>query len=205
MICQTIRSTNEEGSIVPDADRAARPTDATQELRSAACEADSSLPHLSVNGACEMMVAGYVFLSHRWLVLDRFQRDERRFILARHVMADGRSLTALSKRERIVVDHAARGLANKCIAWELGVSVDTVATHLRRSAKKLGVSSRIELVGLFWDLVAPGPMANDAPDHTKRAGQETGRENSGVRFTVFRHAQHDFGAIVYPGGRARSA
>jgi DNA-binding NarL/FixJ family response regulator len=41
---------------------------------------------------------------------------------------------------------AARGLGNKQIAIELGVSPRTVQTHLTRVFGKLGVSSRTEAV-----------------------------------------------------------
>jgi two-component system competent response regulator ComA len=41
---------------------------------------------------------------------------------------------------------AARGLGNKQIAVELGVSARTVQTHLTRVFAKLGVSSRTEAV-----------------------------------------------------------
>lgn len=51
-------------------------------------------------------------------------------------------LDELTTRERNVVDAACRGLSDKEIANEFGVSRPTVSSHLHRAYKKLGVSSR---------------------------------------------------------------
>ncbi len=52
------------------------------------------------------------------------------------------SAVNLSPREQDIARLVAQGLPNKCIGKELGISRWTVATHLRRVFKKLGVSSR---------------------------------------------------------------
>ncbi|MFN0252737.1 MAG: LuxR C-terminal-related transcriptional regulator [Kofleriaceae bacterium] len=54
----------------------------------------------------------------------------------------------IGPRQRFVVAAAARGLANEAIAIELGVTVETVRTHLERAYRLLGVSSRTELAAL---------------------------------------------------------
>jgi DNA-binding CsgD family transcriptional regulator len=53
---------------------------------------------------------------------------------------------SVNPRELDVLRAAARGLGNKQIAAELGVSARTVQTHLTRVFGKLGVSSRTEAV-----------------------------------------------------------
>ena len=55
-------------------------------------------------------------------------------------------LHKLSSRERAVVGLVLRGLRNKEIASELGVSEGTIKVHLHNVFEKLGVSSRTELV-----------------------------------------------------------
>lgn len=52
----------------------------------------------------------------------------------------------LTDREREVLRAAARGMPNKQIAGELGLSVRTVQTHLTNVFRKLGVGSRTEAV-----------------------------------------------------------
>jgi DNA-binding NarL/FixJ family response regulator len=54
--------------------------------------------------------------------------------------------TALTPREMEVLGAAARGLGNKQIAAELGMSARTVQTHLTSVFAKLGVGSRTEAV-----------------------------------------------------------
>ncbi len=65
----------------------------------------------------------------------------------------------LTARERDVVVLAARGLANKAIARELGISPRTVEGHLNHVFEKLGTTSRTELVrlALTTGLVGGGP------------------------------------------------
>jgi DNA-binding CsgD family transcriptional regulator len=50
--------------------------------------------------------------------------------------------TELSPREREVAQLVAKGYPNKTIAAVLGISSDTVATHLRRIFAKLDVHTR---------------------------------------------------------------
>ena len=52
----------------------------------------------------------------------------------------------LSSRERQVLALLADGLGNKQIAARLGISTNTVKTHLEVVFEKLGVSSRAEAV-----------------------------------------------------------
>jgi len=54
--------------------------------------------------------------------------------------------TVLSNREREILALLADGLANKQIAARLGISKNTVKTHLELLFDKLGVSSRAEAV-----------------------------------------------------------
>ena len=67
----------------------------------------------------------------------------RHLIEARHARG---SVPALSDRELEVVRLLARGLANKEVARELGISRRTVEGHLNNIFAKLGVSSRVELL-----------------------------------------------------------
>jgi two-component system nitrate/nitrite response regulator NarL len=54
------------------------------------------------------------------------------------------SLRQLTTREREILAHVARGLSNKAIARELGISHDTVKLHVRHILSKLNLASRVE-------------------------------------------------------------
>jgi len=81
----------------------------------------------------------------RWSLIDRFDRDGRRYYLARANVPDA-THQELTPREAQVARAAALGHSNKLIGYELGIAASTVATHLKSAAHKLGVSSRVELI-----------------------------------------------------------
>jgi two-component system nitrate/nitrite response regulator NarP len=58
--------------------------------------------------------------------------------------------TALTTRERALLSALARGLANKDLAAELDISVNTVKFHLRNLYDKLGVNSRAQAIAFFY-------------------------------------------------------
>ena len=84
-------------------------------------------------------------LDGRWTILDSFEVDDRRYLLARERPGPSAS-AALTERERQVVELAVRGHSNKFAALELGLTASTVATHLRRAMTKLGLDTRAALV-----------------------------------------------------------
>lgn len=58
----------------------------------------------------------------------------------------------LSTRERQVMLLVAKGLTNKAVADQLGISEGTIKLHLHKVYRKLGVSSRFELTVLVSKL-----------------------------------------------------
>jgi DNA-binding CsgD family transcriptional regulator len=54
-------------------------------------------------------------------------------------------------RERQIAGWASLGHSNKLIAYELGLPLSTIATHLRRAVRKLGLRKTAELGQLFFD------------------------------------------------------
>ncbi|CAN5130075.1 response regulator transcription factor [soil metagenome] len=63
----------------------------------------------------------------------------------------------ITRREREVLRGLAQGAGNRSIGRELGISPDTVQTHIRNLLAKLGVGSRLEAVvkALRLGLIAP--------------------------------------------------
>jgi len=84
--------------------------------------------------AIEALLAGRMFYSAR---IAR--------AMAEHAPSDN-PLDALTRRERDILDGIGRGLANKEIAAQLGVSVRTVETHRLNLKRKLGIEGRAVLV-----------------------------------------------------------
>ncbi|CAN5924334.1 hypothetical protein BH11MYX4_BH11MYX4_38680 [soil metagenome] len=79
----------------------------------------------------------------RWLVVDRFERDGRRFV----VVQEGATAAAvLSEREDAVLAACAAGHHDKLIAFDLGLAPSTVRVLVFRAVRKLGASSRTEAI-----------------------------------------------------------
>ena len=97
----------------------------------------------------ESMAAWEGLVSGRWSLIDRFDSDRRRFVVA--VRNDLRfpDPRGLSLRERQVAEFAGLGRSAKEIAYLLGVSAASVENSLRRAQAKLGLGSRLELTEFF--------------------------------------------------------
>lgn len=88
-------------------------------------------------------------VSGRWSLVDRFDRDGRRFLVARRNGPSVQAPRALSKRVRQVLAYAALGYSNKHIAYALGLAPSTVSTHLRAGMRQLGVRDLAALAELL--------------------------------------------------------
>jgi len=82
----------------------------------------------------------------RWTLVDRFDRDGRRYVVARRNEPHAPAIEGLSERERQVVAFARLGHQNKLIAYELGIAISTVGVLLSRAMAKLGVRNRKALI-----------------------------------------------------------
>jgi two-component system, LuxR family, response regulator FixJ len=88
-------------------------------------------------------------------LLDRVQRALEKDRATRAQLSEQDSirerLESLTAREREVLDLVTRGLANKVMAAELGVSQRTVEIHRARVMEKMGASSLAQLVRMVMD------------------------------------------------------
>lgn len=122
---------------------------AREQLAGAAQDMDRArgkLRRLDQAAACELwrtMVRG------EWTLVDWFDHDGKRFLLAEANHVPGAPQRPLTARERQVVACAAMGHSNKLIAYDLGLSTGTVSVMLTRASKKLGVSGRVALIRAF--------------------------------------------------------
>jgi len=85
----------------------------------------------------------------RWSLVDHFESDGRRFVLAIKndpKFPDPRGLTL---RERQVAEFIGQGHSGKEISYMLGISASAVTNSTTRAARKLGLSSLTELATFF--------------------------------------------------------
>ncbi|HEY2745107.1 MAG TPA: LuxR C-terminal-related transcriptional regulator [Polyangia bacterium] len=88
-------------------------------------------------------------VSARWTLVDQFESDGKRYLLARRNDCAVEVAESLTARERQALGYAALGHTNKLIAYEMGVSASTVGVLLHRAARKLGAETRAQLIAKF--------------------------------------------------------
>jgi DNA-binding CsgD family transcriptional regulator len=103
-----------------------------------------------------------------WSLVEHHDTDGKRYLLARRNQPGVREPTALTRNEQSVLPFAAMGHQNKYIAYLLGLSPSAVASHLRSAQRKLGLSSRGELIRTFAPVVLAAPdLASASSTHDR--------------------------------------
>lgn len=153
-----------DGRVV-HAEEAAKPGAAREELRRAAKAVDRARGRLRREDPSEALDLWRGLVDGRWSLVDRFESDGRRYVVARRndpLLPDPRALTL---RERQVVGFVALGQANKLVAYALGITESAVSTHLTAAMRKLAVRTRSELVAFVGALRDPGatPAGEGSP------------------------------------------
>jgi DNA-binding NarL/FixJ family response regulator len=74
--------------------------------------------------------------------------------------SSGPRLAQLSPREQMILERLAKGLTYQAIADELGISVNTIRSHLRRVYEKLHVQSRTEAVVKYLGAISAATAAS---------------------------------------------
>ena len=85
----------------------------------------------------------------RWSLVDHVDTDGKRFVVARPNEPDARDPRALTPRERHVARLLASGCSTKLVAYDLGLSVGAISSHIHAIQRKLGARNRAHLVALL--------------------------------------------------------
>ncbi len=131
---------------VTDATQDTQVPESLQAVRDAAIRMDRARGRLRRDDPQEALEIWWALLQGRWSMVEWFDTDRRRYILAvpnAPRVLDPRGLT---KRESQVVAHAAMGETNKLIAYRLGISGSRISSALRSAMRKLDVKTQPQLV-----------------------------------------------------------
>jgi DNA-binding CsgD family transcriptional regulator len=131
--------------VVEHAEGRAKEKGALEALRRRATEIDRARSNLRRRDPEAALSMWKALLDGEWSLVERFERDGRRYYIACENPVDGRGPRSLTERERQVVELACRGNTNKVAAYTLGLSEAATSVHLKRAMQKLGVRSRAEL------------------------------------------------------------
>ena len=137
-----------EGRVL-DARADAQGRDARDGLREAVRRLDRARGSLRSRDPEEAFALWEGLVAGRWSLVDRFERDGKRFVVAHRNDPEVGDPRGLSRRERQVSEFAGLGRTPKEIAYALGLSHSTVSNAERRAREKLGLASRSELSAFF--------------------------------------------------------
>jgi len=137
-------------------------------LRRAVLAMDRARGRLRFRDPSAAVDAWTALVDGRWSLVDHFESDGKRFLLAMPNESPTRDPRALSPSERTVLHYVAMGHSNKLIAYELGLPYGTVATRVATLMRKMGVRSRVEIVDRYFTLrkatVSPLPSTSGDGD-----------------------------------------
>ncbi len=133
-----------------DAEKGEGVVEAREELRLATVAFDQARTK-KMRGDVELATRRWrPLVVSRWSLLDEFDSDGRRFVVAVENGPPTRPPRKdLSEREHQVMTQAHLGHTDKVIAYELGLSCSTVRVLLHRATRKLGASTRREALARF--------------------------------------------------------
>ncbi|MCP9447378.1 MAG: helix-turn-helix transcriptional regulator [Nitrospira sp.] len=144
------------GGKLHEARAGAEPPSARAALREAVRRLDRLRTSQGRNDPDQALATWEGLVQGRWSLVDHFDSDGRRFVLA--IKNDPRfpDLRGLTLRERQVAELIGQGHSGKEISYMLGIARSAVTNSTTRAARKLGLSSLTELTAFF----APsGPRA----------------------------------------------
>jgi DNA-binding CsgD family transcriptional regulator len=119
---------------------------AREALRTAAVAQDRARTRRRTRDGAKATELWWALVAGRWSLVDQFERDGRRFLVARANEPEAAPRAALTHRESQLAGFAALGHSIKMIAYELGLSPSSVSRSLTTVARKLGARSRVELI-----------------------------------------------------------
>lgn len=132
--------------VVKHAKRHASSPDTLGMLREAAIQVDQARSTLRRDDPDHALEVWEGLIRGCWSLVDWFDSDGRRFVVAVPNAPGAEDPRGLTDREREVVQHAARGETSKIISYELGVSRQRISMLLTSAMHKLGAKTQAELV-----------------------------------------------------------
>jgi DNA-binding NarL/FixJ family response regulator len=140
------------GGRVRHARGAAQSARAREQLRDAARQMDAARTRKGRADAMKALDLWQGLLAGRWSLVDHFDTDGRRFLLARQNDPDAPTAGTLARRQRQVAFYASVGWSLKQIGFALGLAESTVSRHLSLALDKLGMRSRADLVRITSEM-----------------------------------------------------
>jgi DNA-binding NarL/FixJ family response regulator len=136
------------------AERDAREDSAQRALREAAKRMDQARRPGKGSPPEEALGFWRALVDGRWSLVEHFESDGRRILVARRNAPTSHQHEALSEQERNLVALLALGHSIKLCAYELGRAESTTSELARNALHKMGIRSRAELIELYGAIVS---------------------------------------------------
>lgn len=145
---------NVEAIMTPDgrlehAHDAAKSLTARERLRAAVHQNDRARTKTQRQDTDSALTLWEGLVAGRWSLIDHFDSDQRRYVVAIKNDPDTPDPRGLSARERQIAEFFGLGRPPKEIAYILGLSASTVSNTLTRTQNKLGMASKTDLATFF--------------------------------------------------------
>lgn len=135
--------------VVTDAIGAAREPEAAAGLRKAAVQIDRARGSARRDAPTAALETWKSLTEGRWSLVDWFDSDDRRYVLALPNAPSVLDPRGLTERENLVATYAMHGDSVTLIGYRLGLSKASVSSTLKRVMKKLGVRTQAQLIERF--------------------------------------------------------
>jgi DNA-binding CsgD family transcriptional regulator len=142
---ESIEAVFHPSGALADASGDAAQSDAREALRRAVIGVDTARSQRGRSDPDDALTLWRGLVAGRWSLVDRFDRDGRRFLLAVKNPPSDRARPGLTPLELAVVEYLAFGHSQKLIAYELGLSAPRVNQLATSACKKLGLKSRLDI------------------------------------------------------------
>lgn len=97
----------------------------------------------------EAVRAWAALVAGRWSIVEQFESDGRRYLVARRNAPGAHAAIPLTPLEAHSMLLRAQGVAYKAIRYELGLSEGTIHGYVRSGMRKLGLQNEMELARFF--------------------------------------------------------
>jgi DNA-binding CsgD family transcriptional regulator len=132
--------------VVSQAAGGAQDKAASEVIREAAVRVDRARGKLRKSDPQEALELWHGLVRGRWSLVDWFDTDGRRFVLAKPNAPNLGDPRGLTEREAQVATYAARGETSKIIGYRFGISPPRVSALINGAMRKLGVKTQAQLV-----------------------------------------------------------
>ncbi len=146
---EPVEAVLDSGGKVHDARARAASASARQLLRDAVRRIEKARTAQGRSDPDAAMDSWVGLVDGRWSLVDRFDTDGKRFVVAVKNDPDHPDPRGLTMGEREVSEFVGLGRSTKEISYILGVSLSAVTNLTARAQVKLGLSSRAELAAFF--------------------------------------------------------